>query len=245
MKRCKYCNNEITSNWCNNCKKTNNNVNIFTFVGGFLLILIGILIIGLIGGAIALFIYFIFQKLFSEKRRILLANISFLFGLIFSYWLITISTNKNGLSDGQSLFNFITNNTLSKHLSYRDNPDGLIIIGLAFLGFYSLRIMYRKALFNNNGLIENVFVILFDKQYFKYTKYYNTLHNDPEYVEALKGVKTYAKKMDDSAKEWEKAKIKSDKSYNEYAKRYGKEAADKIVADVKAGTYKFSWKKKY
>ena len=96
------------------------------------------------------------------------------------------------------------------------------------------------------GVVDKIIAAIVDKIVkVKYKKYFDELHKDPEYIEALKGIKTYAQKMDASAEAWERAKIKSDKSYNEYAKRYGKEAADRIVADVKAGTYKASWKKKY
>jgi hypothetical protein len=96
------------------------------------------------------------------------------------------------------------------------------------------------------GVVDKIIAAIVDKIVkVKYKKYFDELHKDPEYIEALKGIKTYAQKMDASAEAWEQAKIKSDKSYNEYAKRYGKEAADRIVADVKAGTYKASWKKKY
>ena len=96
------------------------------------------------------------------------------------------------------------------------------------------------------GVVDKIIAAIVDKIVkVKYKKYFDELHKDPEYIEALKGIKTYAQKMDASAEAWERAKVKQDKAYNEYAKRYGKEAADRIVADTKAGTYKASWKKKY
>ena len=96
----------------------------------------------------------------------------------------------------------------------------------------------------NEGIIDKIISTIIDKVIkTKYKKYFDELHSDPEYKEALKAVNNAAEKIDLAAKSYEKAKSKSDKEYSEYARKYGKEAADKIVADTKAGSYRLSWKK--
>lgn len=96
----------------------------------------------------------------------------------------------------------------------------------------------------NEGIVDSIISAIVNKVIkSKYKKYFDELHNDPEYKEALTAVNKAAEKISTAAKSYEKYKAKSDKEYNEYVKKYGKKAADKIVSDTLAGTYRLSWKK--
>jgi hypothetical protein len=96
----------------------------------------------------------------------------------------------------------------------------------------------------NEGVVDKIVAAIVDKIIkTKYKKYFDELHSDPEYIEALKGIKTAASRIEASGDAYEKAKINQQKEYDTYVRKYGKAAADKIVADVKAGTYRYSWKK--
>lgn len=105
-------------------------------------------------------------------------------------------------------------------------------------------VLSSKSKTLNEGMFDKLVAMIVDKIVkTKYKKYFDELHSDPEYKEALKAVNNAAEKINLAAKSYEKAKTKSDKTYDEYAKKYGKQAADKIVADTKAGSYRLSWKK--
>ena len=96
----------------------------------------------------------------------------------------------------------------------------------------------------NEGIVDSIISAIVNKVIkSKYKKYFDELHNDPEYKEALTAVNKAAEKISTAAKSYEKYKAKSDKEYNEYVKKYGKKAADKIVSDTLASTYRLSWKK--
>ena len=97
----------------------------------------------------------------------------------------------------------------------------------------------------NEGIVDKIVASIIDKIIkTKYKKFFDELHSDPEYIEALKGVKDAAKRIEATGDAYEKAKTNQQKEYEIYAKKYGKAAADKLVADVKAGTYRYSWKKR-
>ena len=97
----------------------------------------------------------------------------------------------------------------------------------------------------HEGVIDNILSMVIDKLVkTKYKKYFDELHNDPEFIDAQRRLKDSLVAIDKQSQRYEKTAKKSESAYNEYAKKYGKKAADKMVADVKAGKYKPSWKKK-
>lgn len=94
------------------------------------------------------------------------------------------------------------------------------------------------------GIIDSIVSAIVDKIVkTRYKKYFAELHKDPEYQETLKRTKQAAAAIDAAASRYEKQSENSKKVYDEYVKKYGKEAADKIVSRVKSGEYRLSWKK--
>jgi RNA-binding protein YhbY len=88
------------------------------------------------------------------------------------------------------------------------------------------------------GVVDKIIAAIIDKVVkVKYGKYFDSLHKDPEYIEALKGVKTAADRINMAGERAVKAKQQWQKTYDAYSKQYGKKAADRIVAQTKAGTY--------
>ena len=97
----------------------------------------------------------------------------------------------------------------------------------------------------NEGMVDKIIAMIIDKIIkTKYKKFFDELHNDPEYIEALKGIKHAAERIKNAGEAYQRSKIRAQNQYEEYSKKYGKAAADKIVSDVKAGTYQYSWKKR-
>jgi len=98
----------------------------------------------------------------------------------------------------------------------------------------------------NEGFIDKIIALIVDKVVkSKYKKYFDSLHNDPDYVEALKGLRVAVDKIDDSASKYEKTYKKSKAAYDEYAKKYGKKAASKMIDKLYAGKSYERWKPKY
>jgi len=98
----------------------------------------------------------------------------------------------------------------------------------------------------NEGIIDKVISVIVDKIIkTKYKSYFDALHNDPEYKEALKGLKNSVEKIDQSAENYKKFYEQSKADYDAYAKKYGKKAADKMVDKLFAGKSYARWKPKY
>jgi hypothetical protein len=92
----------------------------------------------------------------------------------------------------------------------------------------------------SEGIVDKLVSAIIDKVVkSKYKNYFDALKNDPEYQEALMGVKLAADRIDAVGAAAVKSKIKSDKLYDEYAKKYGKQGADNMIADLHSG--KFKW----
>jgi hypothetical protein len=90
------------------------------------------------------------------------------------------------------------------------------------------------------GIIDKLVSVIIDKVVkSKYKTYFDALKTDPEYQEKLKAVKLAVTDIDNYGESAVKAKRLYDAEYTKYSKKYGKEAADKIVANIKSG--KFSW----
>ncbi|RAR72461.1 hypothetical protein CLV55_10526 [Flavobacterium aciduliphilum] len=80
----------------------------------------------------------------------------------------------------------------------------------------------------------------------KYGNYFDSLHKDPEYIEAMKGVKTAADRINAAGEAVVNAENNLKKDYDEYAKNYGKKAAEQFKAQNEAGTWDREWfSKKY
>ena len=73
----------------------------------------------------------------------------------------------------------------------------------------------------------------------KSKNFFDALKNDKEYQEALKRVKESVVKIEAAGEAAVKQKAKFDSAYDEMVKKYGKEAADKVVSDVH--NYTYSW----
>lgn len=98
----------------------------------------------------------------------------------------------------------------------------------------------------NEGIVNKIIFKLVDKYIkTKYKAYFDALHNDPEYKEALLGLKNSIERIDQSAENYKIAREKSKASYDAYAKKYGKEAAAKIIDNLYAGKSYERWKPKY
>lgn len=93
----------------------------------------------------------------------------------------------------------------------------------------------------SEGIVDKLVSAIIDKVVkSKYKNYFDALKNDPEYQEALRGVRLAVDRIDAAGEAAVKQKKRFDKEYAEVAKKYGKKVADKTVADVK--NYKYSWK---
>ena len=92
------------------------------------------------------------------------------------------------------------------------------------------------------GLFNNIIKFLADKIVkTKYQKYFDDLHNDPEYQKALVEIKKAPERIEKAGIAAVKAQEKFKKEYDAFAKKYGKERADAIVAQTRAGTYNPTW----
>jgi uncharacterized protein YaaR (DUF327 family) len=90
------------------------------------------------------------------------------------------------------------------------------------------------------GIIDKIVSTIIDKVVrSKYKTYFDTLNNDPDYQEKLKAVKLAVTDIDNYGEAALKARAKADKSYKELVRKFGKKAADNMVADVHSN--KFQW----
>ena len=98
----------------------------------------------------------------------------------------------------------------------------------------------------NEGIIDKIISAIVDKVIkAKYKNYFDALHNDPEYKEALKGLKNAVEKIDQSANNYRSSYDQSKVAYDEYAKKYGKKTAEKMIDKLYAGKSYARWKPKY
>jgi len=141
-----------------------------------------------------------------------------------------------GLFIGTAIFKY-TDKLPVEYETYKTIGIGLLIL----MGYYSYKFMYKSALNNSKGLWDNVEHIVTTKSYTGKTKeFLNALENDTKYQESLRQVHLSIDKIDKAGKAAVKQKKKFDTEYDNIVEKYGKEAADKVVAEVKNGTYK--WK---
>ncbi len=92
----------------------------------------------------------------------------------------------------------------------------------------------------SEGIVDKLVSAIIDKVvHTKYKKFFDTLKNDPEYQEKLRAVKIAATEIDRYGEAAVKAKEKADKSYAELVKKYGKDAADNIMTDVRSNKMKW------
>jgi uncharacterized protein YaaR (DUF327 family) len=92
----------------------------------------------------------------------------------------------------------------------------------------------------SEGIVDKLVSAIIDKVVrSKYKNYFDALKNDPEYQEALRGVRLAVDRIDAAGESAVKAQAIADKTYKDYVKKYGKAAADNMVVDVNAN--KFKW----
>lgn len=97
---------------------------------------------------------------------------------------------------------------------------------------------FAKQINLSEGLLDKAANALINKMIkSKYGNYFDALYADPEYQEALKGLKHAVEKIEMSTAAAKKQIETTTKSYNEYAKKYGKKAADAIIDKVYHGKY--------
>ena len=102
---------------------------------------------------------------------------------------------------------------------------------------------FSKQINLSEGLLDKAANALINKMIkSKYGKYFDELYKDPEYQEALKGLAQAVDNLELNADRYKKAKTASEKEYEEYAKTYGKKAADKLKAkSIKYWKTKSGW----
>ncbi len=219
METCKKCDIKFNGSNCPICGKKKSTGGILEGILLVTAIIFATLLISMVGGAFAVIIYLLLYKSINEKYKLLLANTCLVLGIII----------------GTVIFK-----SLDKVPVEYDTYKFVVIGILAVIGYYSYKFMYKTALDNSKGLFDNIENIVTTKSYTGKTKeFLNSLHNDKEYQEKLQSVKRAVKEIDKYGEAAVKAKEKADKSYEEYAKKYGKTAADNMRADIKAN--KFKW----
>lgn len=92
----------------------------------------------------------------------------------------------------------------------------------------------------NEGIVDKIISAVIDRIVkTKYKKYFDELHNDPEYKEAKQRLSQAADNIKRAAESYEKVSHSRNQAYDEYAKKYGKKAADKIIANLHSSKFKF------
>ena len=90
---------------------------------------------------------------------------------------------------------------------------------------------FSKQINLSEGLLDKAANALINKMIkSKYGKYFDELYKDPEYQEALKGLKQAAERIEDSATRYRKQSAQEESYYQSLAKKYGKKTADKMRA---------------
>ncbi|MCF8322440.1 MAG: hypothetical protein K9I26_04785 [Flavobacterium sp.] len=219
METCKKCDIKFNGTNCPICGKKKSSGGILEGILLVTAIIFAILVVASTGGVFAVIIYILFYKSINEKYKLLLANTCLVLGLFI----------------GTAIFKY-TEKLPVEYETYKTIGIGLLIL----MGYYSYKFMYKSAMNNSKGLWTNIENIVTTKSYTGKTKeFLNALENDKEYQEKLQSVKRAVKEIDKYGEAAVKAKEKADKSYEEYAKKYGKTAADNMRADIKAN--KFKW----
>ncbi len=107
-------------------------------------------------------------------------------------------------------------------------------------------ILNEKSQTLNEGVVDSIISFIVDKIIkTKYKKYFDSLHNDPEYKEALKGLKNAADRINDTSLKYTKSYEAAKSEYDKYAKKYGKEAAQRLIDKTYSGKSYERWKPKY
>lgn len=107
-------------------------------------------------------------------------------------------------------------------------------------------VLIEQKLPINEGIIDKIIASIIDKFIkSKYKNYFDSLHNDPEYKEALKGLKNSIEKIDQSVAQYKKTYDASKEKYDAYVKKYGREAAEKMIDKLYSGKSYARWKPKY
>ena len=219
METCKKCDIKFNGTNCPICGKKKSAGGILEGILLVTAIIFATLLISMVGGAFAVIIYLLLYKSINEKYKLLLANTCLVLGIIIG---TAIFKSADKLPVEYDTYKFV----------------GIGI--LAVIGYYSYKFMYKTALNNSKGLFDNVEHIVTTKSYTgKTEEFLNALKNDTKYQESLRQVHLSIDKIDKAGKAAVKQKKKSDKAYDEYAKKYGKKAADNMIADLNSGNFKW------
>ena len=222
METCKNCDIKFNGTNCPICGKKKSAGGILEGILLVTAIIFATLVVASTGGVFAFIIYILLYKSINEKYKLLLANTCLVLGLFI----------------GTAIFKY-TDKLPVEYETYITIGIGLLIL----TGYYSYKFMYKSALNNSKGLWDNVENIVTTKSYTGKTEVFlNALKNDTKYQESLRQVHLSIDKIDKAGEAAVKAKEKADKSYEEYAKKYGKKGADNMIADIKANKFKWgSW----
>ena len=88
---------------------------------------------------------------------------------------------------------------------------------------------FSKQIDLSEGLLDKAANALINKMIkSKYGKYFDELYADPEYQEALNGLKQAAERIEDSAARYKKQSAQEESYYQLLVKKYGKKVADKM-----------------
>jgi len=102
---------------------------------------------------------------------------------------------------------------------------------------------FSKQINLSEGLLDKAANALINKMIkSKYGKYFDELYADPEYQEALKGLKQSVERLELNADRYKKQSAKEEASYQDLVKHYGKKTADKIrLKNLKYAQTKHGW----
>ena len=214
METCKKCDIKFNGTNCPICGKKKSSGGILEGILLVTAIIFATLLLSMVGGVFAVIIYLLLYKSINEKYKLLLANTCLALGIIIG---TAIFKSADKLPIEYDTYKFV----------------GIGI--LAIIGYYSYKFMYKTALNNSNGLWSNVENIVTTKSYTGKTKeFLNALKNDKEYQDALKGLKEAPARIEASAARYRKSKANAEAEYKIAVKKYGKDAADKMVASAKS-----------
>ena len=99
----------------------------------------------------------------------------------------------------------------------------------------------------HEGVVDKIISAIVDKVIkSKYKNYFDSLHKDPEYQEALRGIALAADRINSASEKVVKSELKVKKEYDSYVKEFGKKKAEEFMKQYKAGSWDRQWfSKKY
>lgn len=216
MKYCKKCDIKFNGTNCPICGKKKSSGGILEGILLVTAIVFAILIVASTGGVFAAIIYILLYKSINEKYRLLLANTCLVLGLFM----------------GTAIFKY-TDKLPVEYETYKVIGIGLLIL----MGYYSYKFMYKSALNNSKGLIDNVEYVFTTKSFIfrKLNKDIDNLKNSPEWKQNIR-------KLNETRAEMEKyidelpARLAQYDEWEKNPEKYGLNAKDiKVMRDAAIG----------